>query len=117
MTGPARYPLRLLVTNPTQRYQLSFAEACTLLLQGFDGVQARATARVAIRDSGIGIPEDALPRIFDRFYRAAPPDIEGTGLGLAIASRIAERNRFDLRVANRTDSRGVIAEILMPLSV
>ncbi len=78
--------------------------------------KARENARVEIRDSGIGIPQDALPRIFDRFYRAAPLDIEGTGLGLAIASKIAERNRFDLSVCNRTDGRGVIAEVLMPLS-
>jgi two-component system OmpR family sensor kinase len=76
-----------------------------------------SNARVEIRDSGIGIPEDALPRIFDRFYRAAPPDIEGTGLGLAIASKIAERNRFDLSVANRTDGKGVLAQVLIPLSV
>jgi two-component system OmpR family sensor kinase len=79
--------------------------------------RACPNARVEIRDSGIGIPEDALPRIFDRFYRAAPPDIEGTGLGLAIASKIAERNRFDLSVANRTDGKGVLAQILIPLSV
>jgi two-component system, OmpR family, sensor kinase len=79
--------------------------------------RAYSNARVEIRDSGIGIPEDALPRIFDRFYRAAPPDIEGTGLGLAIASKIAERNRFDLSVANRTDGKGVLAQILIPLSV
>lgn len=76
-----------------------------------------SNARVEIRDSGIGIPEHALPRIFDRFYRAAPLDIEGTGLGLAIASKIAERNRFDLSVTNRTDGKGVLAEVLMPLSV
>jgi two-component system OmpR family sensor kinase len=75
-----------------------------------------ASARVEIRDSGIGIPEHALSRIFDRFYRAAPLDIEGTGLGLAIASKIAERNRFDLKISNRTDGKGVLAQVLMPLS-
>jgi two-component system, OmpR family, sensor kinase len=75
-----------------------------------------ANARVEIRDSGIGIREDALPRIFDRFYRAAPPDIEGTGLGLAIASKIAERNRFDLSVANRIDGKGVLALVSIRLS-
>lgn len=79
--------------------------------------RACSKARIEIRDSGIGIPEDALPRIFDRFYRAAPPDIEGTGLGLAIASKIAERNRFDLSISNRTDGNGVLAQVLMPLAV
>lgn len=79
--------------------------------------RASGAARIEIRDSGIGIPEDALPRIFDRFYRAAPLDIEGTGLGLAIASKVAERNRFDLSVSNRTDGRGVLAQVLIPLPV
>ena len=69
---------------------------------------------VEIVDSGIGIPEGALPRIFDRFYRAAPSGIEGTGLGLAIARKIAERNRFQLTIANRRDSNGVHAEVLIP---
>jgi len=72
---------------------------------------------VGIVDSGIGIPDAALPRIFDRFYRAAPADTEGTGLGLAIARKIAERNRFKLTIINRKDSRGVSAEVLIPVLV
>lgn len=70
---------------------------------------------VGIVDSGIGIPDTALLRIFDRFYRAAPVDTEGTGLGLAIARKIAERNRFQLTIVNRKDSNGVSAEVLIPL--
>jgi two-component system OmpR family sensor kinase len=70
--------------------------------------------RVEVKDMGIGIPAEALPRIFDRFYRAAPADIEGTGLGLAIARKIAERHHFDLSIANRTDSRGVCASVVIP---
>jgi len=78
--------------------------------------QANSDISVRIVDSGIGIPETALPRIFDRFYRAAPADIEGTGLGLAIARKIAERNNFQLTIANRQDRRGVLAQVLIPLS-
>ena len=70
---------------------------------------------VGIVDSGIGIPDAALPRIFDRFYRAAPADTEGTGLGLAIARKIVERNRFELTITNRRDSTGVAAEVLIPM--
>ncbi len=70
--------------------------------------------RVEVRDMGIGIPAEALSRIFDRFYRAAPADIEGTGLGLAIARKIADRYRFDLSIANRTDSKGVCASVVIP---
>jgi two-component system OmpR family sensor kinase len=57
-----------------------------------------------------------LSRIFDRFYRAAPLDIEGTGLGLAIAKKVAERNKYVLSVSNRADDvRGVLAQVLIPL--
>lgn len=70
--------------------------------------------RVEVRDMGIGIPAEALSRIFDRFYRAAPADIEGTGLGLAIARKIADRYHFDLSIANRTDSKGVCASVVIP---
>jgi two-component system OmpR family sensor kinase len=76
--------------------------------------QTNSGVSVEIVDSGIGIPDQALPRIFDRFYRAAPSDIEGTGLGLAIARKIAERNRFQIAVANRKDRRGVVAQVLIP---
>ena len=72
-------------------------------------------ALVEVVDSGCGIPNGALPRIFDRFFRAAPADIEGTGLGLAIAKAIADRNGFRLTIINRQDTRGVIAQVQIPI--
>lgn len=48
---------------------------------------------VSIRDHGLGIPADALPRLFSKFYRVPNSDrrrISGTGLGLAISRRIIE---------------------------
>ncbi|MDF2117920.1 ATP-binding protein [Roseiarcaceae bacterium H3SJ34-1] len=70
---------------------------------------------VDIADTGPGLPPGAASRIFERFYRAAPPDIEGTGLGLAIALRIAERNGLILTVENRTDGpSGAIARVTLP---
>jgi len=56
-----------------------------------------------------------LPRIFDRFFRAAPADIEGTGLGLAIAKAVADRNGFRLTIMNRPDTQGVIAQLQIPV--
>ena len=50
-------------------------------------------AIMEITNSGIGIPEDSLPRIFDRFYRGPENQsrmIDGSGLGLSIAQWIAE---------------------------
>jgi PAS domain S-box-containing protein len=48
---------------------------------------------VSIRDHGLGIPAEALPKLFNKFYRVANADrreISGTGLGLAISRRIIE---------------------------
>jgi signal transduction histidine kinase len=45
-----------------------------------------------VADTGVGIPADALPFVFDEFYRARQPAgrrVEGTGLGLPICRRIA----------------------------
>src|SRR3984893_5518635 len=72
-------------------------------------------ALVEVVDSGCGIPNASLPRIFDRFFRAAPPDIEGTGLGLAIAKAIADRNGFRLSINNRQEAAGVVARGQIPI--
>ncbi len=49
--------------------------------------------RVSVEDHGLGIPPEALPRLFEKFYRVdtrAHRSIKGTGLGLAICRRIVE---------------------------
>lgn len=58
-------------------------------------------ALMEIQDSGIGIPEDALPHIFDRFYRVDKSRANrgrGSGLGLAIVSQIAVLHGADIDV-------------------
>lgn len=66
--------------------------------------QADGAAVLTVRDSGIGIPADELPYIFDRFYRGASARTlrrEGTGLGLPIARWIAESHGAGLTVESQ----------------
>lgn len=69
---------------------------------------------LTVADDGIGISEEDLPHIFDRFYRAdRARDRSGTGLGLAIAKWIAERHGGSIRVQSAQD-RGTLFEVLLP---
>lgn len=57
--------------------------------------------RLVTSDTGIGIPPDALPHIFEEFYRAPnakSSNLEGTGLGLSLVKRIVDLYRGDISV-------------------
>jgi signal transduction histidine kinase len=67
--------------------------------------RAGGTVRLSVRDTGAGIPEDHLPRIFDRFYkvdasRSDPYSKTGSGLGLSIVKAIIERHGGTVGAAN-----------------
>lgn len=60
-------------------------------------------ALITVKDSGIGIPEDQLDTIFDRFYRAdesRSPGIKGSGLGLAIVKQIVDLHDGSVEVSS-----------------
>jgi len=74
--------------------------------------QSGSQAQVSVRDSGIGIPREALPRVFDRFFRADPArsESDGTGLGLAIAKWIADAHHATLS-AESDEGEGAVFSV------
>jgi two-component system sensor histidine kinase BaeS len=66
----------------------------------------RSMVRLAVEDTGPGIPPDSLPRIFERFYQADPSRSRGTGtsgLGLSIVHALAEAHGWQVGAENRAE--------------
>lgn len=91
--------LRQLVVNLTEN-AIKFTESgkVMLLLRRRDG-----KAQLEVRDSGPGIPAEALGQIFERFYRADPArsrHVEGTGLGLAVVNNVVRAHGGSISVSS-----------------
>ncbi|GGF27139.1 two-component sensor histidine kinase [Aliidongia dinghuensis] len=71
---------------------------------------------IDVVDEGPGIPQDALERVFDKFYRVRQGDRQraGTGLGLAICRGFVEALGGRITATNRTDRAGAILRITFP---
>lgn len=68
---------------------------------------------IVVEDEGVGIPEDEIPLVTQRFFRGRNKSAIGTGLGLAIADVAVRRMGGELRLANRRDRGGLEATIRM----
>ncbi|HXW76577.1 MAG TPA: HAMP domain-containing sensor histidine kinase, partial [Candidatus Eremiobacteraceae bacterium] len=105
--------LRQLITNLTEN-------AIKFTKEGRIAVALTRTAwnaRITVGDTGPGIPADALPHIFDRFYRADPArsrHVEGTGLGLAVVRNIVRVHGGTISVASE-EGKGTTFTIELPL--
>ena len=77
-----------------------------------------STIRIAVSDTGVGIPAEALPRVFDRFFRVDSSRSQasgGTGLGLAIVQSIALLHGGNVRISSQP-GRGTTVTLHMPVS-
>ncbi len=87
--------LLILVENGVKYTPSGGSVSLDLHYEGSDAV-------LAVRDTGVGIAEEELPHVFERFYRSPTARSSGgTGLGLAIARWIAEEHGAEIRVASR----------------
>ncbi|MGW0612882.1 ATP-binding protein [Streptomyces sp. NPDC002788] len=70
---------------------------------------------IQVQDHGPGIPEEVLPHVFDRFYKASAsrPRSEGSGLGLSIALENAHIHGGEITAANSPDS-GAVFTLRLP---
>ena len=68
---------------------------------------------IEIADTGRGIAEENMPRVFNRFFRAASDDSDGSGLGLSIVAAVAKHHGFRVVLQNRDYRRGLRAQILI----
>jgi signal transduction histidine kinase len=114
---------RTLYADPTALHQVLFNlvnNAIRYTLTG--GVvsivsePAPGGATITVRDTGVGIAPEHLPRIFERFYRADPSrarDAGGTGLGLAIMKHLVEAHGGAVR-AESTPNRGTRVSAFFP---
>ena len=73
-------------------------------------------AELTVRDSGIGIPAEDLPRVFERFYRASNvgEHLRGSGLGLAGARQIVEQHGGEIGVRSEPGA-GTTFIVRLPL--
>ncbi|MBW4082205.1 cell wall metabolism sensor histidine kinase WalK [Paenibacillus sp. S150] len=74
------------------------------------------TVEVEIRDSGIGIAEEELPRIFERFYKvdqARSTSGGGSGLGLSLVKKIVEIHEGGITITSRPD-KGTACTVTLP---
>ncbi|MBD2516338.1 sensor histidine kinase [Nostoc sp. FACHB-973] len=83
--------------------------------------------QIKVSDTGVGIPAEALPRLFDRFYRVDPArthsagntacaSVTGSGLGLAIAAAIVEHHQGHIQVES-TQSIGTTFTVTLPITL
>ncbi|WP_035415681.1 MULTISPECIES: HAMP domain-containing sensor histidine kinase [unclassified Bacillus (in: firmicutes)] len=78
-------------------------------------MQTSSSIMIQVKDNGIGIKEEDIPKLFDRFYQGdkARTKSEGAGLGLSIASWIVEKHYGKIKVESKMNE-GTCFEVILP---
>jgi two-component system, sensor histidine kinase and response regulator len=82
-----------------------------------NAVKEQDHVHICIADTGLGIPDEDLPHIFDKFYRVRLEDhmaVEGTGLGLSIAKAIVEQHQGKIWAESKLGV-GTTMHVALPL--
>jgi signal transduction histidine kinase len=69
-----------------------------------------------VEDTGVGIAEDELPKVFDKFFRSQDPRVQeqtGTGLGLALAQEVVRLHGGQITVESELN-KGSTFSVLLP---
>jgi two-component system heavy metal sensor histidine kinase CusS len=81
---------------------------------GISIVNRGANTEVSVKDSGVGIAAEHLPRVFDRFYRADPSrSADGAGLGLALVKSIMDLHSGSAQIESEP-GRGTTVTLSFP---
>lgn len=80
-------------------------------------IDEQEQVKISVEDTGIGIPADRLPYIFDRFYqveRTGRSELEGTGIGLSLVKELVDLHGGNISVES-TEGRGSVFSVILPL--
>ena len=94
------------------KYSNDGGEVTVCLKQESDSLE------LSVSDNGIGIDEDSLKHIFDRFYQGSNSrrmHIDGTGIGLNLCKMIVAMHHGTIEAQNRTDDKGAVFTVRLPL--
>jgi two-component system OmpR family sensor kinase len=108
--------LRQLILNLTEN-GLKYTPAGGKVELKVEGDRRQGVARILVSDTGMGIPEKDLKRIFDRFYRvdkARSRETGGTGLGLSICQWIVQAHEGQIAVQSKVE-KGSTFTVTLPL--
>lgn len=114
----------LLVSNLLlNALQHSPAESTVTVKLVRDEAHGEANAILVIQDQGSGIPPEALPHVFDRFYRGDPSrsrETGGTGLGLAISKAIVQKAGGSISITSQANHllpfQGTAVTVRLPIA-